>query len=112
MKKILCTILAFVSILCFAACVPGNMKDAEKKMKSEGYTVIAYTDKDAEGLIGGFNATKAEGLFDVDNLTALLFESEKAAKEFYKDMENKGSAIQDGKWIYWGTEDAIEDFKD
>ena len=112
MKKILCAVLAAVACLGMAACVPSNMDKAEEKMKKEGYTVIAYTDEEAEGLVGAFTATKMEGILNVDNVTALLFESSKAAKEFYKDMENKGSAIQDGKWIYWGTEDAIEDFED
>ena len=112
MKKILSAIMAIIACVGFVACVPSNMDDAEKKMKKEGYTVIAYSDDEAEGLIGGFNATKAEGLLDIDNITALLFESTKAAKDFYNEMDNKGSAIQDGKWVYWGTEDAIEDFED
>ena len=111
MKKILCSILALASILSFAACVPSNMDKAETKMKKEGYTVIAYTDDEAEGLVGGFNATKFEN-FTTDSLFALLFESSKDAKEFYKDMKDKSSAIQEGKWVYWGTEDAIEDFED
>ena len=112
MKKILCAVLAAVACLGMAACVPSNMEKAEEKMKEEGYTVIAYTDEEAEGLVGGFNATKVEGLLNVDNITALLFDSTKSAKEFYEEMDNKGSAIQDGKWVYWGTEDAIEDFTD
>ena len=111
MKKILCAILAFVSILCFAACVPSNMENAEKKMKKEGYTVIAYTDDEAEGLVGGFKATKFED-FTTDSIFALFFESSKDAKEFYKNMKDKSTAIQEGKGVYWGTEDAIEDFED
>jgi len=111
MKKFLCGLLAAVATLSLVACVPSNMEKAEKRMKKEGYTVIAYTDDEAEGLIGGFNATKSEN-FSVDNLTALLFESSKEAKAFYKDMKNKSQAIQEGKWVYWGTEDAIEDFED
>ena len=112
MKKILCAVLAAVACLGMAACVPSNMEKAEKKMKEEGYTVIAYTDEEAEGLVGGFNATKAEGLLNIDNLTALLFSSSKEAKNYYENLDNKGSALQDGKWVYWGTEDAIEDFED
>ena len=42
------------------------------------------------------------------NMT-LLFEDKDSAKEFYKGL-NKG--VQKGKWVYWGTEDAIEDFDD
>ena len=112
MKKILCAVLAAVACLGMAACVPSNMEKAEKKMKEEGYTVITYTDDEAEGLVGAFTATKMEGLLNVDNVTALLFESSKAAKNYYEGLDNKGSALQDGKWVYWGTEDAIEDFTD
>lgn len=111
MKKILCAVLAAVSCLGFAACVPGNVEKAEEKMKKEGYTVIAYEDKEAEGLVGGFNATKFEG-FSADNITALLFESSSDAKDFVAELGDNSKAVQDGKWVYWGTEDAIEDFTD
>ena len=112
MKKILCAILATFACLSFAACVPTSMEKAEEKMKKEGYTVLAYKDDKAEGLVGAFTATKAEGLLDIDNITALLFDSKDAAKEYYENYANKTNAIQDGKWVYWGTEDGIEDFTD
>ena len=112
MKKFLCAMMAIIACVGFVACVPNNMDNAEKKMKKEGYTVMEYTNDEAEGLVGGFNATKVGDLLSVDNLTALLFESTKDAKEFYNSLPNKGSAIQEGKWVYWGTEDAIEDFED
>ena len=110
MKKGLFAVLAAVAC-CLVACVPTNMDNAQKKMKKEGYTVISYTDAEAEGLIGGFNATKVDGL-DLDNITALLFDSTKAAKAYYQDLNDKSNIIQEGKWVYWGTEDAIEDFTD
>ena len=112
MKKIICAVLAAVSCLGFAACVPSNMEKAEDKMKKEGYTVVAYEDKEAEGCVGGFNATKMEGILDVENITALLFESSKEAKKFVEELGDTSKAIQDDKWVYWGTEDAIEDFTD
>ena len=112
MKKLLHAVLVAMACLSFVACVPSSMDKAEEKMKKEGYTVIAYTDEEAEGLVGAFTATKMEGILNVDNVTALLFESSKAAKEYYEGLDNKGSALQDGKWVYWGTEDGIEDFTD
>lgn len=114
MKKILCAVLAAVSCLGFAACVPGSVEKAEEKMKKEGYTVIAYEDKEAEGLVGGFNATKVEGFLgsESDSITALLFESSSDAKDFVAELGDDSKAVQDGKWVYWGTEDAIEDFTD
>lgn len=108
--------LAAVSCLAFAACTPSNLEKAEKKMAKEGYVVKAY-EVEAEGFVGGITATKSEGILDTDTITALLFES----KDDAKDFKNKSSQyipsiiytpVQDGKWVYFGTEDAIEDFTD
>ena len=112
MKKIICAVLAAVSCLGFAACTPSSVEKAEEKMKKEGYVVLAYEDQEAEGLVGGFNATKTEGILDIENITALLFESSKDAKKFVEELNDTSKIIQDGKWVYWGTEDAIEDFED
>lgn len=111
MKKVILAILAMVSCLAFVACVPSNVEKAKEKMKKEGYAVVAEEKEDTEGLVGGFSATKSEGFGDVDNITAFLFSSKSEAKEFYEDLGDKSRAFQDGKWVYWGTEDAIDDFK-
>lgn len=111
MKKVLCAVLATVACMGFAACVPSNVEKAKTKMKTEGYAVVGVEDYEGEGLVGGFNATKLEWN-DVDNITALLFDSKANAKKFYDELGDKSRAFQDGKWVYWGTEDAVEDFKD
>ena len=87
MKKFICMILATLACLCLFACTPSSVEKAEDKMKKEGYTVLAYSDKEAEGLIGGFNATKAEGILDIDNITALLFDTKANAKKFMEEMD-------------------------
>ncbi len=110
MKKILCAVLAAVSCLGFAACVPSSVEKAEEKMKKEGYNVMAYQTQ-VEGLVGGFIAEE-KGLLNTDVITALLFESKDDAKAFMEAGGSSLNAIQDGKWVYWGTEDAIEDFTD
>ena len=82
--------------------------------RNKGYAVAAYqVDKDeVDGYVGGFVATKVETL-DVDTITAVLFESKKEAKEFYEELGGEDSKwLQEGKWVFMGTEDAIEDFKD
>ena len=122
MKKIikLITMAVFSVLACcmLVACVPSNLEKAEKKMEKEGYVVISIGDdnKDAEGVIGGFNATKAEGLLDVDTLFALLFDSKANAEAYYEDakatLKDKGTVKHKGKWVYVGTEDAVEDFED
>ncbi len=111
MKKVICAILVAIACMGFVACVPGNVDKAKEKMKLEGYAVIGVEDYEGEGLVGGFSATKVEW-GDADNLTALLFSSQKEARGFYNNMEDKSRAFRDGKWVYWGTEDAVEDFKD
>ena len=108
MKKIIGLFLAALACLSITACTPSSVEKAEEKMKKEGYQVLAYTD-DEEGLVGGLIATKAESLLDVDTITALLFETKEDAEKFAESTAQTG-AIQDGKWVYWGNEDAIEDF--
>lgn len=113
MKKILSAALALIACVSFVACTPSSVEKAEKKMKDAGYEVSAYSDVEAEGLIGGFVATKG-GLLDMDTITALLFESKDDAEDFCEDAGKLVSIVVtpevDGKWVYWGSEDAIEDF--
>ena len=69
--------------------------------------VIGYqTDEDVEGLIGGIIATKLTEEFKTETITALLFDSKESASDF-ADTHDHDS---DGKWVYYGTEGAIEDF--
>ena len=101
-KKILCLFLATVACLFITACTPSSLGKAKDKMKKEGYTVTTY-EVEADGVVGGIMAVDSE----FDMLYAVLFESRADAKAF---AENSASGVQDGKWVYWGTEDAIEDF--
>lgn len=120
MKKIwkgLALGLATIACLAFIACTPSSLEDAKDKMAKEGYKVSAST-IDADGMVGGFTAIKADGALDFtpDTILAFLFESKDDAKKFKADFESlvgkDYSPIQDGKWVYAGTEDAIEDFTD
>ena len=103
-------VIAFVGVL-LCACAPANTEKAEAKMKEAGYTVVSYEKEDEEGLVGGISATKVSLADGSGHITALLFDSSKSAKAYYEkygDNENIGHA---GKWVYWGTENAIEVFK-
>ncbi len=111
-KIIATTALSVLACATLFACVPSNMEKAKDKMKKEGYTITAYEGEGTDaidGLVGGFIATKAGSWTEVDTLTALLFDDKDSAKDFYEDL-NKG--IQKGKWVYYGSEDAMEDFED
>lgn len=108
MKKFLLAIVAAIMCIGMAACAPFTVEKAEEKMQKAGYKVAAYTKDDAEGAVGGFIATK--GITDITNtMTAVLFESTDAATDFYSTMSETG-AVLDGKWVYWGSEEAVKAF--
>lgn len=103
------------------ACTPSSLDKAREKMAFEGYKVEEIKGEGVEGFVGGITAYKAElddGASETDTLMAYLFDSKKAAKEFYEknkalaEEEGMGSLLRDGKWVYMGTADAIEDFTD
>ena len=123
MKKILKRIALVVTAgaLCamLFACAPSNVSKAEEKMAKQGYTV---TDINAsilgllfDGVEGGIMAVDNEG----ESIVAVRFESVDDAKDAFKDWDDllsklgkEGTAVRDGKWVYSGTGDAIEDFTD
>ena len=107
--------LTLVTLFCtmLMACVPSSLEKAKEKMAKEGYTTVNILPAlpGADGCIGGIYAS--EGLFDEDKITAYLFETAENAKVFLANWDKlvgKGTAIQNGKWVYAGSEDAIEDF--
>lgn len=103
MKKFICALLATIACLTLFACTPSNVEKAKTKMEDAGYVVIAKEDENAEGLVGAFVATKI-----TENIVAFLFETKDDAKAFAEKTGSK--AVQDGKWVYYGSESAIEAF--
>ena len=112
MKKVLLTILAAIMCIGFAACTPTSVDKAKTKMNKAGYTVSAYeVDEDkAEGLVGSFYAAQG-GIAGMggDNLTAMLFATKEDAAEYYSIVDGLGFVLE-GKWVYKGTEAAVEAF--
>lgn len=116
MKKIISiiSIVLTVALLTFVlcACVPSDVEKAEEKMEKAGYIVISYSDAEAEGLVGGISATKTGLTSGINTIVALCFDSSSSAKEYYDENVAEDSDIQkSGKWVFWGTEAAIEAFK-
>lgn len=110
MKKFFLSLIMAIMCIGMAACAPMSVEAAEEKMQKAGYTVVAYEDKEAEGLVGGFVATAGlSGLLGGNTMTALLFETTDAASDFYS-VANKAGAVLDGKWVYWGSEEAVDAF--
>lgn len=125
MKKVLRTlslslVVAFVGVI-MCACVPSNVEKAEARFEEAGYKVVAYSSEEAgdkaEGAVGGFLATKASLNDGIDTLTAIIFDSKKSAKTYYEKYigdaseDEKSSIKTSGKWVYIGTENAIEVFE-
>ena len=111
MKKFLLAIVTAMMCIGMSACAPMSVEKAEEKMQKAGYTVVAYENKEAEGMVGGFVATAGiSGLLSGNTMTAVLFDSKDAATDFYS-VANQAGAVLDGKWVYWGSEEAIKEFK-
>lgn len=123
MKKFLVALMAALTCLACVACAPSNLEKAEEKMKEAGYKVTVM-DGDKAKLIAGDDAVgviiagDVEFSFtntDAEFFTAVLFETRDDAKDYYEDIKDEEAdedqvVKQDGKWVYVGTEDAIEDF--
>lgn len=123
MKKFLVALMAALTCFAFAACAPSNVEKAKAKMEEAGYRVEVSDESAAELLageeaVGMIVAIKGEfsltGGADVDMISAVLFESSSAAKEYYEEHKDEAEEDQiikrDGKWVYAGTEDAVEAF--
>ena len=113
MKKLLKSLslglaFAFVAVI-MCACVPSNLEKAEARMKDAGYTVIAMGDEakdEAEGVVGGLFAIKG-----TDTLTAVIFDSSSSAKDYYEKWVKEDSKVQQsGKWVFVGSDAAVEAF--
>ena len=111
MSKLVGALCAVALCISMTACAPFTFDRAEEKMEEAGYTVMAYESTgEEEGLVGGIVAVKMEGLLNVDTITALYFSSILEAKDYYDGLDNKEDAKWEGKWVFWGSEEAIEDF--
>ena len=116
MKKLLCGLLAAITCLMLFACAPSNLDKAEDKMEAAGYKVEDY-DIDVDGYVGGIYAIPTGsagsvigGLIDGDVFHAILFETKEAATKYLEAKGEDTKYAQNGKWVYWGSEKAIEAF--
>ena len=116
-KIFVSVVMLFVMAFTFASCVPSSYDKATEKMEKAGYTVVGTTfDKKEDGSVGTFNATKVvlTNTSESGTLTAILYDSSKDAKAAVEKVKNENpdsSVKQKGKWVYFGTEKAIEAFE-
>ncbi len=120
MKKIIVALMAALMCVGFAACAPANVEKAQAKMEKAEYKVVVNDNQAiVDGLYGEeavatVTATKG-GLTNMKGVSAILFESAKAAKAYYKDIkedadEDDGVLKCSGKWVVMGDEEAVKAF--
>ena len=120
MKKIIVALMAVLMCVAFAACAPANAEKAKAKMEKAEYKVVVNEEQtliDAlygEEAVATVSASKG-GLTNMKAVSAILFESAKAAKAYYKDVkddadEGDGVLKCSGKWVVGGDEEAVKDF--
>ena len=118
-KWITLSVLSMLTCAILFACTPSNLDKAESKMEDAGYKVTELSANADEGIVGGINATKANVdlanlNFEAETIFAYLFESKKDAEAYANKVRENWSEdsalVQDGKWVYWGTSKAVEDF--
>lgn len=120
MKKIIVALMAALMCVAFAACAPANAEKAQAKMEKAGYSVQVVDDQTmidtmfGEEAVATVSASKG-GLTNMKTVSAILFESAKAAKAYYKDVkddadEDDGVLKCSGKWVVGGDEEAVKDF--
>ncbi len=113
MKKTIRLVALFL-VICMTgmfliACVPSSIDAAKEKMVKSGYSVSDYTDNDSEGFVGGIYAYKGLFIAPDSSLTALLFQTEEDAVDAANNLSFTSPTL-DGKWIYYGDEDAVKAF--
>ena len=116
MKKFFVALLTALTCLILVACAPSDLIKAEEKLEKAGYKVEDY-ELSQEGYVGGILATKGGslgdiigGLIDGNQFYAVLFETKEDATEYFNSLGEDTKAVQNGKWVYWGSEEATEAF--
>ncbi len=122
MKWITMGALSMITCTAFLACTPSDLDAAKAKMEEAGYEVQILEKDDVylpnEGMVGVIIAKKdvtdEDGNEQDEMLEATLFESKDAAKAYYesylKVVGEKTNLTQEGKWVYVGTDGAVEIF--
>ena len=121
MKKLFALLVVVFALFVLVGCAPANSDKAKEKLDKAGYTVVwtAASEKGEDGYVGTLVATKGKTLGSLidglgDGLTAALYDSASNAKKAYndtKDAEGKTNLQLIGKWVVWGSEEAIKAFK-
>ena len=107
--------VAFVALFALVACAPANGDKAKAKMEEAGYACTWTVNKEVgeNGEVGTLLCVKGISLSGVDGLTAVLYDSASHAKAAYNDSKNaegKTNLTLVGKWVVYGSEEAVKAF--
>lgn len=123
MKRLLSILTALALVLTLVGCAPSNSDKAKAKMEKAGFTVAWTANKEVteEGEVGYLTAVKGSGLgsmisgaLDGNGLTATLYDTAAHAKAAYnssKNAEGKTNWTLAGKWVFYGSDEAVKAFK-
>ena len=128
MKKVLrlsSLLLVLVALLGLTACAPKDPVKAKEKLEKKEYTVVVDGNLAPAGMklfgIDGVESvvTATKKVDDeVESVTAVLFAEKAQAKdameklqEYAKKNGTESEVKQAGKWLYYGTEQGMKDFK-
>lgn len=128
MKKVLrlsSLLLVLVALLGLTACAPKDPVKAKEKLEKKEYTVYV----DGTGIPAAMKLFGIDGVEsvvtatkkvddEVESVTAVLFAEKAQAKdavaklqEYAKKNGTESEVKQAGKWLYYGTEQGMKDFK-
>ncbi len=129
MKKVfrLSSILLVVAFLfTLVSCAPKDAAAGRKKMEGKGYTVAT----DGTGIPAALKILRVEGVETfltcskskddktVESLVAILFAEKSQAKkasskveEYVKNNGYESGVVVAGKWVIYGSDQAVKDFK-
>ena len=109
------------ALLALVACAPSNSDKAKEKMEKAGYSCLwsARSEVGDNGEVGTLTCSYGKTLGGIidglgNGLTATLYDSTANAKKAFnesKDAEGKSNYQQIGKWVVYGSEEAIKAFK-
>lgn len=113
MKKLIALLVVVFAVFVLAACAPSTYEKAKAKMDDAGYTCIGSVLKEVgdNGEVATLSGTTIK-----ENFTAVLYDSTSNAKKAFDSSKNaEGKAPENlervGKWVIYGSENAIKAFK-
>lgn len=113
MKKLFALLVVVFAAFVLVACAPSSYDKAKAKMDDAGYTCLGGVLKSTgdNGEVANLSGTTIK-----ENFTATLYDSASNAKKAFDSLKNaEGDAPENiekvGKWVIWGSENAIKAFK-